>query len=277
MISSNLSTRNKTSWAVMKSSVYALIIRNLQQRFTMNASNKRIFDLLGIFLEPGVHVLVWTMIRVFRNQEIYNNLSLATFILLGTIPWLFTYNIFNSCSIIIAENRGLFFFRQIKPLDPVFALLITELGIMGLVFCSTLLVFSLLGIGWQIQDPLRWLTAVALYVLFIAGLGLFIAVSAFFIKYVKKIVKTFMRIMYLFSGIFFSAQMLPEQYKIYFALNPMFQFITISRECFSNSALEYNTFGDVFYLFKCATISMTLGLGMYTVFRNKLMIEIMEH
>lgn len=239
MISSNLSTRNKTSWAVMKSSVYALIIRNLQQRFTMNASNKRIFDLLGIFLEPGVHVLVWTMIRVFRNQEIYNNLSLATFILLGTIPWLFTYNIFNSCSIIIAENRGLFFFRQIKPLDPVFALLITELGIMGLVFCSTLLVFSLLGIGWQIQDPLRWLTAVALYVLFIAGLGLFIAVSAFFIKYVKKTVKTFMRIMYLFSGIFFSAQMLPEQYKIYFALNPMFQFITISRECFSNSALEY--------------------------------------
>lgn len=261
----------------MQASIYALIIRNLQQRFTMNASNKRIFDLLGIFVEPGVHVLVWTLIRIMRSQDMYNDLSLPMFILLGTIPWLFTYNVLNLCAKTIDENKSLFFFRQIKPLDPVFALLVTELVIMGAVFASTLLVFSLLDIHWQLHDPLRWISAVFFYFLFIAGIGIFIAVLAFFIQYVGKVVKAFIRVLYLFSGIFFSAQMLPAEYKTYFSYNPMFQFITVSRECFTNTPLDYSSFGDVLYLFKCATISLALGLGMYVVFRNKLMIEIMEH
>ena len=54
----------RTSWQIMSASVYTLIIRNLELRFIMNGSNKRLIDLLIIFFEPVGHVLLWSAIKL---------------------------------------------------------------------------------------------------------------------------------------------------------------------------------------------------------------------
>ena len=266
----------RTPWQITKASIYALIIRNFELRFIMNSSKKRVLDLLRIFFEPVGHVLLWTVMRVFRYQGIDGGVCPQLFILLGVLPWLFTYNTIYACVAIVSHNRGLLFFKQIKPMDPVVALLLSELGTMSLIFCSGLLLFSSWGIQWQIQDPLRLFTAIFIYITFVLGFALFIATVGFFSKYIPQFFRIVLRVLYLFSGIFFSAQMVSPELRRYFVSNPLFQIIEISRECFSNSPI-HNGFGDVYYLFKCSIMAITLGLGCYILLRKKMMTEIMEH
>ena len=194
----------RTSWQIMRASIYALVIRNLEQRFIMHASNRRLLDLLRIFLEPFGHIILWTAVKVFRYQTLDGGVSPELFILLGIVPWLFTINTVGECPGIIAQNKNLLFFRQIRPMDPVFALLLSELGSLSLVFSCALGLFSLFGLTWQLQDPLRWLLAVGLYVIFIVGLSMILACVGFFSKPLGKFFRGILRIFYLFSGIFFS-------------------------------------------------------------------------
>lgn len=271
-----IQTQVRTPWQVMCASIYTLIVRNIEIRFVMKSSSKRFLDLLFIFSEPVGHVMLWTAVRLFRNQPVSSNISPVLFILLGVMPWLFTYNTINDCLTIIVQNRGLLFFRQIKPLDPVIALVFSELITMALVFCCALFLLLICNIPWHLQSMMRWGIAVLLYIVFIMGMAIFMACLGFFSKPVARLVRIPLRVLYLFSGIFFSAEMLPTDVRHYFVINPLFQFIEISRGCFSNS-VSYDNFGDLFYLFECAIVSMALGLGFYTASRKKMMIEIMEH
>ena len=51
----------RSSWQVITASVYSLVIRNLELRFVMRGSNKRLLDLLVIIAEPLGHViLTWS-------------------------------------------------------------------------------------------------------------------------------------------------------------------------------------------------------------------------
>ncbi|GEM_PF-2502523 len=272
----NTGMQIRTPWQVMRAAIYTLIVRNLEMRFIMRASNKRLLDLLLIFIEPIGHVLLWTAIRVFRNQQIDNGMSPALFMLLGVIPWLFTYNTVYGCLSSIVDNRGLLSFKQIKPLDPAIALVFSEFIIMMLVFCTALFTLLIFDVHWQIQNPFRWFTAIACYFIFVTGFAIQIACIGFFSKPLAKFVRMILRVLYIFSGIFFSAQMLSSEARYYFVINPLFQFIEISRGCFSNAS-TYDRFGDLYYLFECAIVSITLGLGSYTALRKKMMIEIMEH
>lgn len=272
----NIGGLNRTPWQIMRASLYALVIRNLEQQFVTTASNKRWRDLLRIFLEPFGHVILWTAVKLFRYQSQESGLSPELFILLGVIPWLFTLNTVTECVGVIGQNKALLFFRQVKPMDPVFALLISEFTSLALVFCCGLFLLTLLDVSWQLNDPLRWLMATALYVVFVIGLAMLLACTGFFAKRIAKFFRYSLRFMYLFSGIFFSAQMVSPSTRQFFLANPLFQYIEISRGCFSDS-MNYSLFGDINYLFKCSLISIALGLGTYGVLRRKMMIEIMEH
>ena len=62
----------RTSWQIMIASVYTLTIRNLELRFIMKGSNKRLIDLLIIFFEPVGHVLLWSAIKLFKYPPEYS-------------------------------------------------------------------------------------------------------------------------------------------------------------------------------------------------------------
>ena len=265
----------RTSWQVLIASVYSLIIRNLELRFVMRGSNKRLLDLLMIIAEPAGHILLWSTIRLFKYPTLDGGISLPLFILLGVMPWQFTFNTIGDCMSIITQNRNLLFFKQIKPLDPTIALVFSEFIMMAFVFTLALVVFSYFNI-WHIQHSLRWFIAIILYFIFVAGMAVLITCIGFFSKPIARLSKTLLRVLYLFSGIFFSAQMVSPHTRQFFILNPLFQFIEISRECFSNNS-NYNGFGSLYYLFECALSSIFLGLAAYTLLRKKIMIEIMEH
>lgn len=271
-----INAQTKVSWQVMCASIYTLTIRNLEQQFITHSSNKRIRDLLRIFLEPFGHVLLWTAVRLFRYQSTDSHLPVELFMLLGVIPWLLTLNTMSECIDIISKNKGLLFFRQIKPLDLVFSLFISELCSLALVFFCGLLLLSLCDVSWHLQEPLRWFIAIGLYLLFLVGLAIFFSCIGFFSRHLVKFFRMILRVMYLFSGIFFNAQMLPADARELLLCNPLFQFIELSRESFSDAG-GYTAYGDMYYLFQCALVSVAIGLSCYMLLRKKMMIELMEH
>lgn len=243
------SIARRSPWQIMCSSIYALVFRYIEQRFIMASSRKRVLDLLHIFFEPVGHILLWVAIRSVRNHAVIDGgMNPALFILIGVAGWLLTFNFLSECFAIIKENRGLLYFRQIKPLDPVFALWCTEFVTMSLVFCTGLGVLFIMDIDWRITDLSRFLTAIFVYQFFILGLGFIFAVLSFFSKVFLRIIRAVNRIMYLFSGIFYGIQTLPPLYRQYFEYNPLFQCIQIVRECFESQLNYSNQYGDLNYL-----------------------------
>lgn len=255
--------------------IYTLILRNFEQNFDANSNNRRILDLLKIILEPMGHVIGWTIFRALTINSGTTNMSSAVFTLLGVIPWLFTYNVLHASITCIKGNRNLLFFRQIKPCDFVIAVTITELITSIFVFCVSLIIISLFDTNWEYHEPLRFLCATVIYSIFVLGCALVIACLSFFSKAAGLFVRVILRCLYLFSGIFFSAQVIPESYREFFTANPLFQIIEISRECFS-SFTSYPLYGDLYYLFYCAAGTLFIGLGLYILMRRSILVHIMS-
>ncbi len=194
-------------------------------------------------------------------------------ILLRAIPWLFTRHVIAGSLKIISSEKGLFIFRQIRPIDLIIAKVLSELQIMTVVFSMLLIAMNWYGICWEVHDLLFWLGNILVYIFFIAGIALFIAVLGFFFKFSHVIIKVSMRALYMLSGIFFSSQMIPLYLRKYLLLNPVFQIVEISRECFSMQHM-HEKLVDPMYVFKCAIVALVLGLGSYISCRNRIMVEI---
>jgi capsular polysaccharide transport system permease protein len=259
----------RSSWVIMQTSILALITRNIQKRFITSAHTDRSIGFLWIFIEPMLHVALWTCIRWFQGTSEYNGMPLPLFILLGAIPWLFTRHVIMGSISIIKSEKGLFIFRQIKPIDLYIARLLSELAVETMVFIIFLFLFTWFGVEWETKHLLFWFANIVSYFIFITGCGLITAVLGFFFGFVNFILKFLMRALYLLSGIFFSAQMIPLSLRKYFLLNPVFQIVEISRECFYKQQI-HDQFVDPVYLFKCAIVAITLGFAIYISCRDRI-------
>lgn len=267
----------RSSWQIMMASIYALVFRNFEQRFIMDSSRKRALDLLRIFIEPIGHILLWVAIRAVRYHAMVDGgLNPTLFILIGVVGWLLSFNFLSDCLGIIKDSRSLFYFRQIKPLDPVIALWCTECITICLVFCTGLATLSFMNIDWQIAYLGRFIAAIFVYQLFLLGLGFLFAVMGFFSKMLLRFFRVVIRFFYLFSGIFYSIQTLSPSYRQYFEYNPLFQCIQIARESFLSQMNYSNQFGDLLYLTESSLFVFCVGLSTYVLCRHKMMVEITE-
>ncbi len=265
----------RSSWHVAQTSILALITRNIQKRFITNVQTNRAISFLWIFLEPMMHVAVWTGLRWLQGTHDINSIPLPLFVLLGAVPWLFTRYIIIGSIKIISSEKGLFIFKQIRPVDLIIARILSELAVMMMVFFILLLSMTWFGVQWEIHNIAFWLINIVSYILFVAGAGLLVAVLGFFFRFVKVVLTVCMRTLYMISGIFFSAQMIPLALRKFFLLNPVFQIVEISRECFS-SYIVHDQLVNPIYLFKCAIVSLLLGMAAYISTRNRIMTEIAQ-
>ncbi|AHE65618.1 ABC transporter permease [Legionella oakridgensis] len=264
----------RASWQVMCASVFAIVIRDIQKKFIKSVNTPRSLAFFWIILEPMLHIGAWMLIRTLvRHSTTHTPLSPSLFIVLGAIPFFLFRNVINSAKSSIKGNKSYYLFRQIKPIDPILANLISELLINTAVFIVILAILSWFSISWHVYDFLFWLINIATYVAFLLGLALIIAILCFFFNFINICMSIIMRLAYLFSGIFFSAATLPEQARTIMLYNPVFQFIELTRECFM-PAYSYIPYASSAYLFKSSLIILMLGSGIYLSMYHKIMREI---
>lgn len=228
---------------------------------------------LWIFLQPMLHVGLWMIIRAAMGMRGSGGLPMPVFILLGAIPFLFTLTVISQSTTRIAAEKGLYMFRQIKPIDVIIALVLSEFMIMMATYLIMLAIFWWFGINWHLERPLLFLEALFAFSLFILGTAMILSVLSFFFMLVRRLMIVVVRMLYMFSGVFFPASFIPEAARPLFMANPVFQFIEISRESFS-TMLPHVVYTDMEYLWRCGLITLFLGLMAQVAFRQKIMVEI---
>ncbi|WP_131781627.1 ABC transporter permease [Legionella gresilensis] len=261
------------SWQVMHASVFALVIRDIQKKFIKTVNTERSLGIIWVILEPITHIAIWLLIRLMLNRNIHTQIPIPLFILLGIIPFLLFRNTINSSRGSIKGNKGFYLFRQIKPLDPILAKIISEFVISVFVFLILLTGFSWFNLKWTLYNFSSLLFNTATFVGFILGISLIIAIACFFFNFMVTVVMIFNRMSYIFSGVFFSADMLPKPIRNIALYNPVFQFIELARENFS-APFSFTSYASSAYLFKFSLITLAIGLALYLALYQKIMIEI---
>lgn len=263
----------RTPWQVMTASVSCLVIRDIQKKFISSQRTIRSMGFLWIFFQPMLHVALWVIIRAVMGIKGSGGLPMPIFILLGAIPFLLTLTIISQSTTRILAERGLYMFRQIKPVDVVIALVVSEFMIIMVTYVLMLAILWWFGIHWQLCRPLLFFEALFCFFLFLMGATMIFSVLGFFFVLVRRLIIVVTRMLYIFSGVFFPASLIPEAARPIFMANPLFQFIEISRESFS-TVLPHVMFSDLTYLWKCGLTSLFLGLMAQVAFRQKIMVEI---
>ncbi|MGQ3887466.1 ABC transporter permease [Legionella sp. CNM-1927-20] len=261
------------SWQVMYASVFALVIRDIQKKFIKTVNTERSIGFIWVILEPIMHIGIWMLIRMVFNRNTHTLIPTPLFILLGVIPFLLFRNIISSSKISIKANKNFYLFRQVRPLDPILAKIISEIMISVFIFLILLAGLRWFGIKWFLYDFTTLLFNSLSFVGFILGLSLIIAIACFFFNFIATVISIVNRMTYILSGVFFSADMLPQPVRNIALYNPVFQFIEILRESFT-PPFSFTPYTSSEYLLKISLIILAIGFALYLAAYQKIMIEI---
>ncbi|MCK8066945.1 ABC transporter permease [Cobetia sp. 1CM21F] len=193
------------------------------------------------------------------------------------VPWmitgllaffLFRENMMRSIGAVDA-NKGLFTYRQVKPIDPVFVRCYLEGMIKTLILILFVLVGSLLGLELIPYDPLwaiwSWLSLWTLG----ASIGILVSVVSELIPEIGKLLKITGFPLLLISGVIFPINLIPHEYQVYVIWNPIVHGVEEFRKAFFSG---YHTLESInlMYLWIWALGMMTLGLLLHIRFSWRL-------
>lgn len=245
-------------WRIQWRVIDALIYRELKTRVSQVK-----FGFLGVLAQPLIVMIVFLLIFGFVQAGRGGPLDIALFLASGII--LFT--LFNDIAVrslnAMDANAALFFYRPVKPVDTVIARAIVESGLYSLI-----MVIIVTGV-WVIREEIILSSLLQLVASFLLlaftslGIGLTLMVAGHRFPVVKQVVPIFLRPLWFMSGVFFSLQGVPQQFRPYLSWNPVLQAIELARNAFSQ-AYPLDSSISMEYLAFCSLLCITTGLGIYS-------------
>jgi capsular polysaccharide transport system permease protein len=249
-------TTKRTSWEINKAVIFALLMREMRTRF-----GEYRLGYLWALLEPAMHIAVFALLFGYVMQRTMPGIDYTLFLVSGIIPWLLFNSILSRGMSAVSANRGLFGYRQVKPMDA----FITRAILEWLIYSSTYIVFLCLaawfGLEVAIENPLSLIAALLLLFLFSSGLALMLCVLVTQFPEVQKFLPLILRPLYFMSGIFFALETVPHEYRPYLLWNPILHANELSRVAMFKS---FETAGASWvYLASSAVLTLTFGMMLY--------------
>ena len=207
----------RTSWQVTRSVWHALLMREMLSRTTGDR-----FAWFWVIVEPAAMIVVMVSVRTLigRGGHIGGASSLP-WLICGLFGFfLFRENMMRSMGAVNA-NKGLFTYRQVKPIDPVLIRCYLEGMLKSFIFILFILLGLLLDIDLLADSPLE-----AIFVwfsLWILGLGAGLILSALstLVPEIGRIVSILQIPLLLLSGVLLPLNFLPHDLQQYILLNPI--------------------------------------------------------
>lgn len=251
------------SLAVLWNVLGALVFRELKTRF-----GQYHLGYLWAVAEPLAHVLVLSVIFGVRSPTTAGGVDFPMFLATGIIPYLLFRSMVGRGMGAIEGNRALFVYRQVRPFDALVARAVLETVIYGIVFVVFMAGAGWLGYDVSVQDPLTVLAVFLALGLLGLGLGALACVLASTLPDIAQIVPILLRPFYLISGIFFSVDRVPGEFRDYLLWNPILHALEILRERYFVAIATSS--GDPAYLAWWMVGSLSLGLLTFYVFRFRM-------
>jgi capsular polysaccharide transport system permease protein len=256
--------RKRSPMRIQRSVVLALIIRELRARV-----EGRWLSLMWMVFEPLAHVLVILALFGFRRHVVSANIEFPVFLVTGMLPFFMFRNLARRLPNAIVANRGLYAYRQVKPIDALVARALVEIGLYSTVYLLALMLLGWLGYHWLPIAPLQ-LMGVSLVLLALGlSLGLLFAVLSHNRPKVQTFIGLIFMPLYLISGVIFPLHTMPVEIREWLLWNPVLHLIELCRLYFIPNFRPLTGVGWT-YPTTFAITTAALALSLYRLNRHDL-------
>lgn len=223
-----------------------------------------------MLLEPICHLLIFSILLALLRARTVSGIEYPVFILVGMAPFLLYRNTALRLMDSLRENRSLFGYKQIKPLDTYVARVIVETCIAVTVYSILVFAFAWVGFDMSIHSPLQWVATLLLGLMFSFGLGMLLALITHALPSLKIIIRMAFFPLYFISGVLVPASYLPQAMMPLLLLNPFLHILELIR---AEVLPHYNPVDGVSatYVIAFTLVLLFLSLGTYRARRMHLM------
>lgn len=239
----------------------ALLLREIRTRFGRNR-----LGYLWALLGPVANVLILMVIFGVLGRLAPPGVDFAVFLITGIVPWFMLQSTITRSMKAIDGNRGLLVYPRVKPLDLVLARSLLEAATFSVVFVLLLVLAASFGLQAAPARPLLAVGAFLAVSLLAAGLGAAAAALQAVVPSVEQLMGLLLRPLYFLSGIFFSAELVPEPYRGYLLLNPLLHANELMRAGFFRTSDGH--LAEPGYLMAWVAGALFAGLTMQRAFRR---------
>ena len=209
---------------VFFSVIKALFLRELEMRMSVGKSG-----LFWTFAEPFLQVFIFVSIHAAISRLRGHSASTyepTVFMAVGFIAYNMFKNILTSSMGAFTANKGLFSYKQVKPIDTIIARALLNL------FFTLIIYLLFLTIGFLFhfdnilpKDPLMVFIGFLWFFIFSVGIGILVAVGNTFYISIGKFINSISFILLISSAIFFPIVSLPPIAQKIFLYNPIVHFM----------------------------------------------------
>lgn len=250
----------RSPWQIQKSVVFALFIRDLRTRFgTLKGGY------VWFLVEPVAHVLVLTLVFSYLRQRALSGIELPVFLASGVIPFLLFKTVTMRVMGGIESNRGLFAYKQVKPIDAFVARTLLDTLASFSVFLIFLTGLAWLGYDVPMRDPLVVLVVYLALIVMGLGLGMVYCVINHYLPESSTFLRLSLMPLYILSGVMFPVAGLPAGVQSYLMWNPLLHAVELLR---SGVFAYYPLMPGVSPLFVAMSTLLLLASGL-TLYWNR--------
>lgn len=217
----------RTAWDVQRAVWFALFLRESRARM-----GGQWVGAVWTLLEPLAHMLLLVGILGAIRSNPKLGYEYPVFLVTGLIPFFLFQNLANRLMDAIEANRGLYAYRQVKPLDTMISRSVVETLMNLMVYAFTLAILGWVGFHVVPHQPLEMLGVNLLLILFGASFGLLAAVLTHDRPRLRSLIRMVMFPLYLASGVIFPVTTLPREYVEILLWNPLLHLLELSRHAF---------------------------------------------
>jgi capsular polysaccharide transport system permease protein len=219
--------RKRSAWEVQRAVLFALVLREMKARV-----GGQWVGAIWTLLEPLTHTMILVTILGFVRGAAQASLEYPVFLVTGLLPYFLFQNLAMRLMDGIESNRGLFSYRQVKPLDTLLSRTCVEALMNLLVYAFTLGILAWLGYSIVPAAPLEVLGVNLVMILLGTGFGVLSAVVSHERQRLRSFIRMTMMPLYFTSGVIFQVDLLPREYLDWLLLNPLLHLVELSRHAF---------------------------------------------
>lgn len=218
--------------------IWDLTKKDIKQRYLGSY-----LGVLWAFIQPAINVFIfWFVFQVGFKSMPVDNFPFVLWLVCGMFPWFFFTDAWSSATNSIAANsflvKKVVFRVSLLPVIQIMSALLVNSFFILVLF----VMFFLYGYPpsiYNLQIIYYWFALVCL----VFGLSLITSTLVIFLKDVGQLVSMLMQLGFWATPIFWSLQIIPERFQIFFKINPVYYIV----EGYRNSFIYHKWFFEQGY------------------------------
>ncbi|TKF67362.1 ABC transporter [Vibrio sp. F13] len=237
--------------------IFAIFLREVKSKST---------DKLGIawsVISPVVFIFILSYFRGQIDGGETHGIPTFYFMVFGMVQVQLFLSTLSATSNSIKKNKPLYAFRQVQPISSLIAISGLEFLVKVFVILILSTIAYIMRVPFYFYNPLEVITLVIRVWLLATSLGLLCSLATCFIPEIDKLRSLAMRPMFFLSGIFYSLQDIPIDYRVYLVWNPILHAVELTRQA---AYPNYITTGlSDFYINSFTLFCLFISLACYKI------------